>query len=184
MKKTKYTPGFMFLISFMFVFIVALVWRNNSAEGFFALKTGNPGTPTTTYYIDVKYSQALTTKFIPTKASSISVDPNLTARFDAPITLDATKNIVIPIGNNLNHLPVSAYVYYASSNTPGNIWDNTPQYTGYSLVAGQLIKAINGNISIATLWSTLSGSGRYDGTWDTKDKERTLARIYLTFLNS
>ena len=176
----------MFTIAIMVVLIVALVWRNNSAEGFFALKTGNPGTATTTYYIDVKYKQTTTTAFASTEtASSISVDPNLTARIDAPITLDAAKNIVIPIGNNLNHLPVSAYVYYASSNTPGNIWDNTPQYTGYSMVPGQIIKAINGNINIATTWSTLSGAvGRYNGTWAVANKERTLARIYLTFLNS
>lgn len=175
----------MFTIAIMVVLIIVLVWRNNSAEGFFALKSGNPGTATTTYYIDVKYSQAVTTAFASTtKASSISVDPNLTARFDAPITLDAAKNIVIPIGNDLNHLPVNIYVYYASGNTPGNTWDNTPQYSGYSLVPGQIIKAINGNINIATLWSTLSGVGRYNGTWAVANKERTLARMYLTFLNS
>lgn len=185
MKKTKYTPGFMFAISFIFVFIVALVWCNNSTEGFFALKTGNPGTATTTYYIDVRYTQPVITAF-PSNAtaSSISVDPRLTARFDAPITLDAGKNIVIPIGNDLNHLPVNIYVYYASGNTPGNTWDNTPQYTGYSIVPGQIIKANSGNINIVTSWATLSGTGRYSGTWDTANKERTLARIYLTFLNS
>ena len=175
----------MFTIGIMIVIIVALVWRKNSVEGFFALNAGNPGTATTTYYIDVKYAQAPTTAFVSTAtASSISVDPRLTARFDAPITLDAAKNIVIPIGNDLNHLPVNVYVYYASANTPGNTWDTTPQYTGYSIVPGQIIKAINGNINIATLWSTLSGVGRYTGTWDTANKERTLARIYLTFLNS
>jgi hypothetical protein len=169
----------------MIVLIVALVWRNNSAEGFFALRAGNIGTATTTYYIDVKYTQAVITAF-PSNAtaSTIGVDPRLTARFDAPITLDAAKNIVIPIGNDLNHLPVNVYVYYASGNTPGNTWENTPQYSGYSLVPGQIIKAINGNINITTLWSTLSGVGRYTGTWDTANKERTLARIYLTFLNS
>ena len=174
----------MFTIGIMIVLIVALVWRKNSVEGFFALKTGNPGTATTTYYIDVKYTQAATTAFTPTTASSISVDPRLTVRFDAPITLDSSKNIILPIGNDLNHLPVSVYVYYASGNLAGNTWDTTPQYTGYDAVAGQIIKASNGNINITTLWSTLSATGRYTGTWDTANKERTLARIYLTFLNS
>jgi hypothetical protein len=185
MKKTKYTPGLMFTIGIMIVLIVVLVWRNNSAEGFFALRGGNFGTETTTYYIDVKYKQAAITAFASTaKASSISVDPRLTARFDAPITLDATQIIIIPIGNDLNHLPVNVYVYYASGNLAGNTWDNTPQYAGYSLVPGQIIKASNGNINITTLWSTLAGTFRYSGTWDTANKERTLARIYLTFLNS
>jgi hypothetical protein len=174
----------MFTIGIMTVLIVALVLRNNSAEGFFALKEGNPGTATTTYFIDVKYKQAATTAFVSTTASSISVDPNLANRVDTPIKLDAANNIVIPIGNNLNHLPVNVYIYYASGNTPGNTWDNTPQYSGYDALAGQIIKAINGNINIVTLWSTLSGTGRYSGTWQEANKERTLARIYLTFLNS
>jgi hypothetical protein len=176
----------MFTIAIMVVLILALVWRKNSAEGFFALKAGNPGTATTTYYIDVKYTQAAITEFAktPTKASSISVDPRLTARFDAPITLDAAKNIVIPIGNDLNHLPVNIYVYYASGSTPGNTWEITPQYTGYSIVPGQIIKAMNGTINIITLWATLAGTARYSGMWQEANKERTLARIYLTFLNS
>ena len=189
MKKTKYTPGLMFTIGIMIVLIVALVWRNNSAEGFFALKAGNFGTNTTTYYIDVKYKQAATSGFASiAKASSISVDPRLTARFDTEIKLDPTQiaivPIVIPIGNDLNHLPLNVYVYYASGSDSGNTWEKNPSYTGYSLVPGQIIKGSNGNINITTTWSTLAGTGRYSGPWEEANKERTLARIYLTFLNS